>query len=174
MNRLNLSSSEIGKVLDTISDIADQTNLLALNATIEAARAGESGKGFAVVATEVKQLAGQTARATEEISAKIVGVQGSAQKVMGSLERITDVIERLNGISSTIAGAVEEQTAVVQEIARSANEAGRGTDEVSRSMGEVGQASVSAASSAAQVRSSAEELAGVAVELDRLTAAFRF
>ncbi len=173
IDELGTSSSEIGEVVRVITSIAEQTNLLALNATIEAARAGEAGKGFAVVANEVKQLASQTARATEEISAKINGVQESTSRAVGQIGGITEVISQINQISTAIASAVEEQSAVVAEIARSASEASRGTDDVSRSIVGVSDASQSAASGAEQLRSAADSLAGVAGELDGLVASFQ-
>jgi methyl-accepting chemotaxis protein len=173
IDELGTSSQEIGDVIQVITSIAEQTNLLALNATIEAARAGDAGKGFAVVASEVKQLASQTARATDEISAKIGGVQESTSRAVMQIGGITEVISQINQISTAIASAMEEQSAVVAEIARSANEASRGTDDVSSSIGGVSEASQSTASGAEQLRSSASALAGVAGELDGLVASFR-
>jgi methyl-accepting chemotaxis protein len=173
MDALGASSQEIGEVVKVITSIAEQTNLLALNATIEAARAGEAGKGFAVVANEVKQLAGQTARATEEIAGQIRGVQESAGAAVGGLKEISDVIGRINAISTAIAGAVEEQSAAVSEIARSAAEAARGTEEVTRSITGVRQASVTTASGAEQLQGAAASLAGVAGELETLVGSFK-
>ena len=173
IDELGSSSQEIGEVVKVITTIAEQTNLLALNATIEAARAGEAGKGFAVVANEVKQLASQTARATEEISTKINGVQESTSRAVSQIGGITEVIAQINQISTAIASAVEEQSAVVAEIARSASEASRGTDDVSRSITGVSDASQSTASGAEQLRSAANSLAGVAGELDGLVASFQ-
>ena len=132
MDELGSSSLEIGEIVKVITNIAEQTNLLALNATIEAARAGDAGKGFAVVAHEVKQLASQTAKATEEIADKIKGVQDRTGNAVLSIRSISEVIEQINTISTSIAGAVEEQNAAIAEIARSASEASRGTEEVSR------------------------------------------
>ena len=172
MDELGVSSQEIGEVVKVITNIAEQTNLLALNATIEAARAGEAGKGFAVVASEVKQLASQTAKATEEIAEKIRGVQDRTTGAVSGIRSIAGVIERINSISTSIAGAVEEQNAAIGEIARSAAEASRSTEKVSRSMGEVSGAAVGTAGGAEQVRSSAGELAGVAGELEQLVGAF--
>jgi methyl-accepting chemotaxis protein len=173
MDELGVSSQEIGEVVKVITNIAEQTNLLALNATIEAARAGEAGKGFAVVAHEVKQLASQTAMATDEIADKIRGVQDRTGNAVTGIRSIAEVIDQVNEISTSIAGAVEEQNAAIAEIARSASEASRGTEEVSRSIGEVSDAAVGTAGSAEQVRSAAGELAGVAGELEELVGAFR-
>jgi methyl-accepting chemotaxis protein len=173
MDLLDRSSEEIGEVVKVITSIAEQTNLLALNATIEAARAGEAGKGFAVVAHEVKQLAHQTARATDEIAQRIRGVQDSTGRAVGGIREIAEVITTINQISMAIAGAVEEQSAAVAEIARSASEAAHGTEEVTRGMGGIARASASTAGGADQLRGAAGELAGVALELDRLVGTFR-
>ena len=137
MASLGRSSQEIGQVVKVITSIAQQTNLLALNATIEAARAGEAGKGFAVVANEVKELARQTARATEEIGQKITSVQKDTDHAVKAIQEISQVISKLNEISTSIAGAVEEQNAATAEISRAAAEASRGTAEVSTSIGMV-------------------------------------
>ena len=173
MDELGQSSEEIGEVVKVITNIAEQTNLLALNATIEAARAGDAGKGFAVVANEVKQLASQTAKATEEIAERIRGVQERTGSAVHGIRSIAEVIDRINAISTSIAGAVEQQNAAVSEIARSAAEASRGTEEVSRSISEVSEAAVGTAGSADQVRAAAAELAEIAGELERLVGAFR-
>ena len=172
MDELGSSSQEIGEIVKVITNIAEQTNLLALNATIEAARAGDAGKGFAVVAHEVKELASQTAKATEEIADRIKGVQDRTVNAVESIRSISEVIGQINTISTSIAGAVEQQNAAIAEIARSASEASRGTEEVSRSIGDVSEAVVGTAGSAEQVRSAAAELAGVAAELEELVGAF--
>jgi methyl-accepting chemotaxis protein len=129
MNQLGDSSSEIGDVIRTITAIAEQTNLLALNATIEAARAGESGKGFAVVAAEVKDLAQETARATEDISKRVQAIQADTGGAVEAIEEITRVIGRISDYQTTIASAVEEQTATTAEMNRSVAEAARLTTE---------------------------------------------
>ena len=134
------ASQKIGKIVAMINDIANQTNLLALNATIEAARAGEAGKGFAVVAAEVKNLASQTSKATDEITAQINDVQGATQDAVQAIASIGRVIGEVNQIATTIAAAVEEQGAATQEIARNVEEAAKGTQEVSSNIGGVTEA----------------------------------
>jgi len=134
MSHLNISSQEIGKVVDVINDIADQTNLLALNATIEAARAGEAGKGFAVVANEVKELAKQTAEATTEITQQIGDMQNKTTQAVSAIAKVSDIIKEINNITNNIATAVEEQTATTNEISRSVVFASQGTDEVTKNV----------------------------------------
>jgi methyl-accepting chemotaxis protein len=153
------ASQKIGAVVALITDIANQTNLLALNATIEAARAGEAGKGFAVVAAEVKNLATQTARATEEIGAQINGVQGATQEAVQAIQTIGKTIGEINGIASTIAAAVEEQSAATKEIARNVEQASTGTQEVTSNITGVSQAANDTGSAAGQVLASARDLA---------------
>ncbi len=134
------AAGKIGDVVELITDIAEQTNLLALNATIEAARAGDAGKGFAVVASEVKNLANQTARATEEISSQIGAIQSATQGAVGAIEGIGETIKEINEITSSIAAAVEEQGAATQEIARNVEQASTGTKKVSSNIVSVNQA----------------------------------
>ena len=152
------SANKIGEVVSLITDIAEQTNLLALNATIEAARAGDAGKGFAVVASEVKNLANQTAKATEEIAAQIGGVQASTSEAVTAIDAITKTIEEVDAIASTIAAAVEEQAAATREIARNVEQAATGTQEVSMNIGGVSQAAQETGGAAAQINGAASEL----------------
>jgi len=152
------ASVKIGEVVALITDIADQTNLLALNATIEAARAGDAGKGFAVVASEVKNLANQTARATEEISSQISGIQNATQDAVQSIGSIGAIINQMNEISSAIAAAVEEQGAATGEIARNVDEAATGTAEVSSNISSVNQAAGETGQGAVSVGESAKDL----------------
>jgi methyl-accepting chemotaxis protein len=127
---LGATANEIGQVIEVIQDIAEQTKLLALNATIEAARAGEAGKGFAVVATEVKELARQTAEATDDIRRRVEGIQGSATQAVGAINQISQVVTRVNDASRTIASAVEEQSITTKEIARNLAQAAEGAHTV--------------------------------------------
>jgi methyl-accepting chemotaxis protein len=152
------AADRIGEVVALITDIADQTNLLALNATIEAARAGDAGKGFAVVAGEVKNLANQTAKATEEISAQVGAIQGATQDAVGAIKTIGTTITRISEIASTIASAVEEQGAATQEIARNVEHASSGTAEVSSSIREVNRAAEDTGVAATDIRTAAQDL----------------
>jgi methyl-accepting chemotaxis protein len=155
---LSAAAQKIGDVVKLISDIASQTNLLALNATIEAARAGEAGKGFAVVANEVKSLANQTAKATDEISAQVAAMQAATSEAVQAIRKIGGTIGSINGIAAMIASAVEEQDAVTQQIARNVQEAAKGTGQVSNSIIGVNQAATVTDAAANQVLSSAEDL----------------
>ena len=166
--KLGESSVEIGKVIKVITSIAQQTNLLALNATIEAARAGEAGKGFAVVANEVKELAKQTATATEDISQKIEAIQNDTKGAVVAIDRIGKIINQINDIQNTIASAVEEQTATTNEIARNAGEAAKGSTEISKNITSVSQAAKNTTEGANNTLSAATELSKLAGDLKRV------
>jgi methyl-accepting chemotaxis protein len=159
VNTLAETAQRIGDVLKLIGDIAAQTNLLALNATIEAARAGDAGKGFAVVATEVKTLADQTAKATEQIRSQITAIQSETQTAAGAISGICKTISEINSISQMVAGAVEQQRTATVEIARNIHEAATGTREVAENIGIVTSTAAETGSSATLVLSSASELA---------------
>ena len=171
--RLGNSSQEIGQVIGVITSIAAQTNLLALNATIEAARAGELGKGFAVVANEVKVLAGQTAKATDEISLKIKAIQSDSEAAVTVISRISEIINRINTTQTTIAGAVEEQSATMNELSRNSIDASRGGSEIASSIGHVSELVSGFKATATQTLSAANDLAQMAEELRRMLARFK-
>jgi methyl-accepting chemotaxis protein len=155
---LSAAAEQIGDVVKLINQIASQTNLLALNATIEAARAGDAGKGFAVVASEVKQLANQTANATDEISVKITEIQGATNRSVEAIKVIAETIGRINEISGTISAAVEQQAATTQEIARNIQEASSGTSQVTTNIEDVSRAANDTGVVSTQVLGSAKEL----------------
>ena len=188
ISRLGVAADEIGKVIEVIQDIAEQTNLLALNATIEAARAGEAGKGFAVVATEVKELAKQTAAATDDIRARIDAIQKTTTEAVDSIGSISTIIADVNNVSRTIAAAVEEQSITTKEIAknvseiagaseavaRGVNESASASREITQSIGRVDQVLNQTAAAAVQSKSEGENLERISAEMQSLVGSFRF
>jgi len=166
------AADKIGQVLDLITDIADQTNLLALNATIEAARAGDAGKGFAVVASEVKNLASQTAKATEEISSQITGVQASSRDAVAAIESITKTISELDAIAAAIASAVEEQGAATNEIARNVEQAAEGTQDVSTNIVAVTHAANETNAATSKIEEASVELSKQSRDLEEAVQSF--
>ncbi len=172
--RLGESGQWIGDVVRVINSIAEQTNLLALNATIEAARAGEAGKGFAVVANEVKELAKETAAATEDIDHKIKAIQEDTRAAVDAIARIGKVIARISDIQHTIATAVEEQTATTNEIGKNVLMAAGNSGEIAQSIGGVADAARMTASGAHETRKAAAELAKMASELEQIVGRFRY
>jgi methyl-accepting chemotaxis protein len=173
VSKLGESSNEIGQVIKVITSIAQQTNLLALNATIEAARAGEAGKGFAVVANEVKELAKETAKATEDISRKIEAIQTDTKAAVEAIASISEVINQVNGISSTIATAVEEQNATTNEMSRNVSEAAHGSGEITSNIAGVAQAAESTSRGAGDTQKAAQQLVETSAELRRLVDQFK-
>jgi methyl-accepting chemotaxis protein len=173
VNKLGISSNEIGQVVKVITSIAQQTNLLALNATIEAARAGEAGKGFAVVANEVKELAKQTAKATEDISRKIDAIQGDTKSAVSAIDEITEVIRQVNDISNTIATAVEEQNATTNEMSRNVGEAARRSEEIARNISGVAEAAQNTTHGASNSARAAQSLAEMSRTLRELVQRFK-
>ncbi len=172
VSKLGGSSQEIGNVIKDITSIAEQTNLLALNATIEAARAGEAGKGFAVVANEVKELANQTARATENISAKIQAIQSDTGQAVGSISEITDIVNQINDIATSIASMVEEQTATTNEMSRNVQEAATGSLQIAKNTAEVAIAANSTKQGANDTGIASKELSKMSMDLQNLVAKF--
>ena len=187
MERLGNSADEIGNVVDVISDIAEQTNLLALNATIEAATAGEAGKGFAVVANEVKELAKQTAQATQKIVSQIEDMQENTKSSREAIEQIIKIIEEINGVSQVIVRSVDEQNSTINEIARNVSgvssgaemiarnvsESAKGLAEVSRTIGNVNKSTKQTATGVGQITTSSGELTRLASDLQNIVGQFR-
>ncbi|MGZ5842434.1 MAG: methyl-accepting chemotaxis protein [Xanthobacteraceae bacterium] len=174
---LSRVANRIGDVVKLISAIAEQTNLLALNATIEAARAGEAGRGFAVVASEVKSLASQTAKATEDIGVQIAGMQAATGDAVGAIQEIGSTISRISEIAGTLAAAVAEQGAATQEISRNVQQAAQGTAKVAANIGDVNRGAAETGAASGQVLSSAKALssegARLKTEVDRFLATVR-
>ncbi len=174
VKKLGESSQEIGNVIKVITSIAQQTNLLALNATIEAARAGEAGKGFAVVANEVKELAKQTAKATEDIGQKIEAIQGDTKGAVTAIEEISNIINQVNDISNSIASAVEEQTVTTNEIGHSVTEAAKGVGDIAKNIGGVAVAAKNTTQGANDTQKASAELSHMAAQLQKVVSRFTF
>jgi methyl-accepting chemotaxis protein len=174
MNKLGESSAEIGNVIKVITAIAEQTNLLALNATIEAARAGEAGKGFAVVASEVKDLAQETARATEDISRRVETIQADTNGAVTAIEQITTVIARISDFQTTIASAVEEQTATTGEMNRNVTEAATGTGDIAQNITGVAESARITSEGVTQTQQATAELTRMSTGLKQLVSAFQY
>ncbi|WP_344620572.1 methyl-accepting chemotaxis protein [Dactylosporangium salmoneum] len=173
VSKLGDSSAEIGNVVKVITAIAEQTNLLALNATIEAARAGDAGKGFAVVAGEVKDLAQETARATDEISKRVQAIQADTGNAVEAIGEISRIIARINDYQVTIASAVEEQTATTSEMSRSVGDASNGSSNIATNIGGVAQATQRTTAALAEADATAAELSRLATELQAVVGRFR-
>jgi methyl-accepting chemotaxis protein len=165
ITRLGESSAEIGNVIKTINSIAEQTNLLALNATIEAARAGEAGKGFAVVANEVKELAKETSKATEDIITRVGAIQGDTLEAVDAIGRVSGIISEINESQNAIAGAVEEQTAMTSEISRSISEVATGSGEIASNISMVADAAKNTAAGSDETLNTASNIEAMAAEL---------
>jgi methyl-accepting chemotaxis protein len=172
--KLGESSAEIGNVVKVITSIAEQTNLLALNATIEAARAGEAGKGFAVVANEVKELAQETAKATEDIARRVLSIQGDTTAAVAAIEEISQIVAQISDRQTTIASAVEEQTATTNEMSRSVQEAAGGTTEIATNITGVSTAAESTTQALTQTRTAVDELSRMAADLRTTVGRFTY
>ncbi|GAA1806771.1 methyl-accepting chemotaxis protein [Planosporangium flavigriseum] len=174
VDELSAASLEIGQIVKTITSIAEQTNLLALNATIEAARAGDAGKGFAVVASEVKDLAQETARASEDIIGKIDAIQVTTQRAGEAIGQITEVVSRIAEIQQTVAAAVEEQSATTGEINRNVSELATGSQQIADNIVGVAGTAQATSSDAAATQKAAADLAAMATTLQQLVSSFRY
>ena len=172
--KLGESSAEIGNVVKVITSIAEQTNLLALNATIEAARAGEAGKGFAVVANEVKELAQETAKATEDIARRVLAIQGDTTAAVSAIEEISSIVAQISDRQTTIASAVEEQTATTNEMSRSVQEAAGGTTQIASNITGVSTVAESTTQALTQTRTAVDELSRMAADLRSTVATFTY
>jgi methyl-accepting chemotaxis protein len=161
-------------VIKVITSIAEQTNLLALNATIEAARAGEAGKGFAVVASEVKDLAQETAKATDDISRRIQTIQSDSNAAVEAIAQISDVVSEINGFQAMIASAVEEQSATTSEMSRNVAEAATGVSEIASNITGVATAAQSTSAGVNESRRAAEDLAQMSSDLQQLVGRFTY
>jgi methyl-accepting chemotaxis protein len=177
IGKLSRAAQEIGDVVKLITAIAEQTNLLALNATIEAARAGDAGRGFAIVAAEVKSLSGQTAKATDEISSHIAGMQDATQESVAAIKEISETIRQISTIASAIATAVSQQSSATQEIAQSVQGVAHGTQQVAGNITKVNRGAAETGSASAEVLNSAQTLSAestrLRAELDRFMANIR-
>jgi methyl-accepting chemotaxis protein len=172
--KLGESSAEIGNVVKVITSIAEQTNLLALNATIEAARAGEAGKGFAVVANEVKELAQETAKATEDIARRVLAIQKDTGAAVSAIEEISSIVAQISDRQTTIASAVEEQTATTNEMSRSVTEAASGSTEIASNITGVSSAADSTTQALTQTRTAVDELSRMAADLRTSVSRFTY
>ncbi len=172
--KLGTSSAEIGTVIKVINSIAEQTNLLALNATIEAARAGEAGKGFAVVANEVKELAQETSKATEDIGSRIEAIQSDTAAAVAAITQISGIIAQINDTQSTIASAVEEQTATTNEMGRNVTEAATGSSDIAENITGVARSASDTTAAAGSTSQAADELARMAASLQKLVGQFAY
>ncbi|WP_040338834.1 methyl-accepting chemotaxis protein [Candidatus Blastococcus massiliensis] len=172
--KLGESSAEIGNVVKVITSIAEQTNLLALNATIEAARAGEAGKGFAVVANEVKELAQETAKATEDIAKRVLAIQGDTTAAVAAIDEISTIVAQISDRQTTIASAVEEQTATTGEMSRSVQEAASGTGQIAENITGVSAAADTTTQALTQTRTAVDELSRMAADLRSTVGRFSY